>query len=413
VLKAGHKSAGAVPRRFRLQTGCTKRRPVAHGPFSIFHVICALTARPANRISGGAVAEFVVLKMNRLPPSYYPLIIVAAALSFSAFAVGDDRLTLDYGPELYVSFCPTLVVEAKEEPITVRVWLPRPQTDASQRITAIVPLPQDTSPRPIFDRGRLNHLLGTLVSVEPDSPVTIGYRAIIAIRTVRLNPAAFARSGPWEFAADERKRLERFLTLTPHTQLPRDELRAALGPSIEREPHPILKAQRLYHAVLARLEYHRADSFKGAARAWAEQVGECTDYAACFVALCRNFGIPARSVCGFALVDDRWDLHAWAEFYVREIGWIPCDATYGEKSADEHFGRLKSPRVAVSRDFDLEFGPPLETSVPILQEYVYRYQGPQRPTLHWRISGELLGTTLTPDVQERVLNPRATGSRTP
>lgn len=65
--------------------------------------------------------------------------------------------------------------------------------------------------------------------------------------------------------------------------------------------------------------------------------GQCTHFASTFVILNRCVGIPSRMVTGFAPGDlDQMtgerkvtgkNLHAWAESYIPEFGWVPFDAT--------------------------------------------------------------------------------------
>jgi transglutaminase-like putative cysteine protease len=65
--------------------------------------------------------------------------------------------------------------------------------------------------------------------------------------------------------------------------------------------------------------------------------GNCTDFASSFVVLTRCVGIPSRMVTGFS--PGEWNqisgeqevkmkhLHAWAEVFIPNFGWVPFDAT--------------------------------------------------------------------------------------
>ena len=68
--------------------------------------------------------------------------------------------------------------------------------------------------------------------------------------------------------------------------------------------------------------------------------GYCVHFASATVALLRAMGIPARYVAGY-LVDAKrgqWvsvttdDAHAWAEFYLPGLGWVPLESTPGSAS---------------------------------------------------------------------------------
>lgn len=108
--------------------------------------------------------------------------------------------------------------------------------------------------------------------------------------------------------------------------------------------------------------------------------GECDQYSAFFVALCRATGIPARSVTGFVgwapwmeeknlrlhsehykkltpnglaaarIYGALWG-HCWAECYVPNYGWIPVEPSEGQ------FGRLSNMCVIASKGRDVIIGP--------------------------------------------------------
>lgn len=59
--------------------------------------------------------------------------------------------------------------------------------------------------------------------------------------------------------------------------------------------------------------------------------GVCQDYTHLFIAMCRYNGIPARYVSGYVYPDNNilgaLQMHAWAEVFVPDIGWIGLDPT--------------------------------------------------------------------------------------
>lgn len=67
--------------------------------------------------------------------------------------------------------------------------------------------------------------------------------------------------------------------------------------------------------------------------------GVCTDYANLFMGFCRAVGIPARSVLGYGLRNEKTDLrqeiqtttsHAWVEIWIPDYGWLTVDPTWGD-----------------------------------------------------------------------------------
>jgi hypothetical protein len=80
-------------------------------------------------------------------------------------------------------------------------------------------------------------------------------------------------------------------------------------------------------SVTKTLRYVPQRHERGAAYAIEHGVGDCTEYAALFSALCRAQGIPARLISGFASSGKKWERHGWSEVWVRNQ-WIPVDPTW-------------------------------------------------------------------------------------
>ncbi len=80
-----------------------------------------------------------------------------------------------------------------------------------------------------------------------------------------------------------------------------------------------------------------------AATAFSKRRGVCQDLAHIFIAAARALHIPARYVSGHLLRHDEveWQeaAHAWAEAYVRGLGWVSFDPANGI-CADEHYVRV-------------------------------------------------------------------------
>lgn len=87
----------------------------------------------------------------------------------------------------------------------------------------------------------------------------------------------------------------------------------------------------IYNNVIDKLDYCIQDKEQGAYYAVQQREGDCSEYSALFVAMCRAKGIPARVVTGYAVVvSDTLPKHAWAEVYLRNYGWVPFDPTWGD-----------------------------------------------------------------------------------
>jgi transglutaminase-like putative cysteine protease len=86
-----------------------------------------------------------------------------------------------------------------------------------------------------------------------------------------------------------------------------------------------------------------------AAEALAGGVGVCQDRTHLFLAAARSLGFPARYVSGYwhgAAPEDAGAMHAWAEVWLGDDGWIPLDPSNGERTSEAHV------RIAVGLDYN-------------------------------------------------------------
>jgi hypothetical protein len=118
---------------------------------------------------------------------------------------------------------------------------------------------------------------------------------------------------------------------------------------------PISVARAVYEWVLEHTAYKLIEGVGGAAYCMKNGHGECGDYSALFVALCRAAGIPARPVTGF-WADKTNGWHVWAEFMLPGGQWLPVDASIGDQNAFSrqlYFGSLDNRRVALCKTLDI------------------------------------------------------------
>jgi len=84
----------------------------------------------------------------------------------------------------------------------------------------------------------------------------------------------------------------------------------------------------------------------GALSALRTGVGDCTEFAAVFVALCRALGIPARQtgVFNFSKTHQTFTKpnHNAAEVYLGEAGWVPVDPNLGYGKYDKDYGLART-----------------------------------------------------------------------
>lgn len=149
----------------------------------------------------------------------------------------------------------------------------------------------------------------------------------------------------------------------------------------EEESNPLSAARRFYDFVIDTAEYKvLGEGLRGASKLLDTGIGECGDYSALFVALCRAAGIPARPVVGYWAVSGIEQTHVWAEFYIEPFGWVPVDPTTGQlnpESRDYYFGNLDNKRVILNKGFNIRLVPaaPGDYITPFLQVPMYWFWG--------------------------------------
>ncbi len=119
-------------------------------------------------------------------------------------------------------------------------------------------------------------------------------------------------------------------------------------------------------------------------RAWENRHGVCDEIANVYCSMLRGIGIPARPCAG--MVHDarggRVQMgggHAWTEFYMPNVGWVPVDATWGANSSpvemefspmasrrkiphpDYYFGKSDPFRITLVKDWNTVLQPAPKT----------------------------------------------------
>ncbi len=164
--------------------------------------------------------------------------------------------------------------------------------------------------------------------------------------------------------------IDRFLM--PDSLVPIDGIVEKEAKEIIKENNlpEIKKAELLYKHVVDTMTYDKKTNpgwGKGdVLYACDARTGNCTDFHSLFIGLSRAEKIPSRFVIGFPIPENKKEgkisgYHCWAEFYVKEKGWIPIDASEAFKNPqkqDFFFGSLDPNRVSftIGRDIPLKTG---------------------------------------------------------
>ncbi len=118
-----------------------------------------------------------------------------------------------------------------------------------------------------------------------------------------------------------------------------------------RNPEGLIMLHGLMTAIRNKMRFDpgEGDAARTAAKAFADGHGVCQDFAHIFCAAARTLGIPARYVSGYLFLRDgetgQEASHAWAEAYIRELGWVGFDVANGISPDDAYV------RVAIGLDY--------------------------------------------------------------
>ncbi len=98
--------------------------------------------------------------------------------------------------------------------------------------------------------------------------------------------------------------------------------------------------ESMMYAILQRVEYIPGVTqvTTSAIEAFALGKGVCQDHAHVFIACCRSIDLPARYVSGYLFTEDGslMQTHAWADVYLRELGWQSFDVSNGCRAGATH-----------------------------------------------------------------------------
>jgi transglutaminase-like putative cysteine protease len=142
------------------------------------------------------------------------------------------------------------------------------------------------------------------------------------------------------------------------------------------------KARAIYQHIVATVKYDKSGQGWGRGDiyyACDARRGNCTDFHAIFIGYCRALGIPARFAIGFSVPADHGagqisGYHCWAEFYVKDLGWIPVDASEAFKDPKRrgyYFGAHDEDRIEFTRGRDLTLNP--KQKADALNYFIYPY----------------------------------------
>jgi hypothetical protein len=250
-----------------------------------------------------------------------------------------------------ISYSVDIRVREASIPNSLYLWMPLPAVSASQREARIL----SRSAEPFIERyrGASLYRLNNLRSGE-NQRITLSCLVDVYGVETQIRSQAIRRDSGSAFQASY---------TIPTLLLPVNDRRVTelCAKIIGREQNPYLRAEHIYRWLITEGGIEEGPLPGGAIEAL--ESGKADPYMASllFVTLARAAGIPALPVSG-VLVDRSRGLrrHYWAEFWIDDFGWIPCDPALGSGAlagiagpnsggAAYYFGSLDNQRITFSR----------------------------------------------------------------
>jgi transglutaminase-like putative cysteine protease len=234
---------------------------------------------------------------------------------------------------------------------SARLWAPIASSDDFQSVR-VLHVKAPGSHRIVRDINEHNQVLVVDLSPE-DSGQTIE----VAYHCVRKEKSAYPAS------SESAKR-----HLLPEVRVPADERFGMIARPLTRgRSNTLEKARAIYDHTMEEIKYMKYGTGWGqgdAHYACDARSGNCTDFHAYFIAMCRSVNIPARFAIGASIPSDRSEgsmdgYHCWAEFYA-DGRWWPVDISEADKYAPlagYYFGHHPANRFEFSRGRDLVVDP--------------------------------------------------------
>jgi transglutaminase-like putative cysteine protease len=259
----------------------------------------------------------------------------------------------------------------------VRVWIPRPVTDANQTIV-LKKVEGPVRLRDMTEPSFGNRILyGELQRPSGAEEFTVEYQ-VTRKEYSRGNLASLEKAARGN--ANPPANVARFLQ--PDRLVPIDgKMKELADENTRGKQGTVERAYALYDFVFRTVRYDKSGTGWGRGDSlWVcdAKHGNCTDFHSLFISLARAEGIPARFEIGFPVPGGSEGTipgyHCWAEFYVGGVGWVPVDISEAWKDPKKHdyfFGTLDANRVqfTIGRDLTLQ---PKQNGAP-LNYFIYPY----------------------------------------
>jgi len=260
------------------------------------------------------------------------------------------------------------------------LWIPLPQSDTHQDITAL-----RIESKTRYMRGRDPLYGDTFAMFTPTArEAKEGFDVVLSFHVTRREYSVNVSAPKLQNASLVLPLHDRMIQryLEPDKLIPLNATIAELAKEkTAGAATPLEEARRIYDYVASTMRYDKTGEGWGHGdEMWAcnSKRGNCTDFHSVFIGMMRSSGIPARFEIGFPLPEGRSEgdipgYHCWAEFYINGT-WIPVDASEASQMPAKRnyfFGAVDVDRVMFTYGRDIQLSN-VQKDEP-LNYFVYPY----------------------------------------
>lgn len=195
-----------------------------------------------------------------------------------------------------------------------------------------------------------NHYLELRFPVGPQSEVVKDVSFLVLIRPVKYMKVK-------ELEYFDQNPSKQYLDPSELIESDSAEVAAAVEKVFAKTKTPLDAAKAAYEFPASFMKFKLQKKSLGAQRALQTGIGDCTEYACLFSALCRTQSIPARKVAVFNFsnkksISLKAPNHHIAEAHLATHGWIPVDPNLGKGKYNRPvgFGKLSNNFVIYNRE---------------------------------------------------------------
>lgn len=216
------------------------------------------------------------------------------------------------------------------------------------------------TPRPEKIRRDEDGNIMAIYKINPNSTLQIELRGSGKVLGRQINPAFGGKMDKISQSL-----IDKYTKEQKYWEISDPQIQKVARELFDPEKNVSENAQKAYEYVTENLDYNHeveGDEYvvrNGALKALTQdKEWACMEFTDLFIALTRAMGIPSRELNGYAFTNmeeiapisidlNSGDLlHAWAEFYDPNFGWVPVDPTWGNTSGIDYFTKLDTNHLA-------------------------------------------------------------------